>query len=416
MSKILSQLKNKNFLCLWLAQIISQFGDRIHQMALIGLIAERSPGSTWGLAKVISFTIIPVFLVGPIAGVYVDRWDRRTILFICDFLRGLMVLTIPFIWIFHESMIPIYIVVFLVFCLSRFYVPAKMSILPDMVGEKDLLTANSLLTTTGMLAFVFGITLGAFIVELTGARGGFIWDAITFFISGILVWSIAKEFKFNLNKSEIFDVSREMITTIRSSLVEEIKDGVAYLVKHKEIRFIINILFILLTAAGAIYVVIIVFIQEAFGSVVKDLGLLAPVLGLGFFVGALLYGRCGQRLSRIKTIFICLFLGGGTLILFVVLTQEFINLWVTGILAFLLGLIVGPIMIAANTIVHQVCHDDMRGKVFSSLEIVIHFAFLVAMLTSAFLAEYIRPFWILSGVGMIFSLVGLVGLVRAKSS
>ncbi|MFA5088957.1 MAG: hypothetical protein WC552_08005, partial [Candidatus Omnitrophota bacterium] len=98
MFKFLTHLENRNFLRLFLAQTISQFGDRIYQMALIGLIAERTSGSAVELAKLLSFTIIPVFIVGPIAGVYVDRWDRKKTLFVCDFLRGLLVLTIPFVF------------------------------------------------------------------------------------------------------------------------------------------------------------------------------------------------------------------------------------------------------------------------------------------------------------------------------
>ena len=195
MGKFRESLKNKNFFFLWLAQLISQFGDRINQMALIGLIAGRTPGSAFELAKLMSFTIIPVFIIGPIAGVYVDRWDRRKTLFVCDFLRGLLVLSIPLVFISRGSMVPIYIVVFLAFCLSRFYVPAKMSIIPDLVSEKDLLVANSLVTTTGMIAFVLGCSMGGFIVEKFGAKGGFICDAATFFISGILVSSIGLDLK-----------------------------------------------------------------------------------------------------------------------------------------------------------------------------------------------------------------------------
>jgi MFS family permease len=159
---------------LWLAQLISQFGDRINQMALIGLIAERSPGSTMDLAKLLSFTIIPVFIVGPIAGVYVDRWDNRKTLFLCDIARGVLVMLIPMIFIFWESLIPIYIIIFLVFCFSRFYVPAKMSILPDLVEKEHLVMANSLITTTGMLAFVFGCAFGGFLV-IGAAHGAGLW-------------------------------------------------------------------------------------------------------------------------------------------------------------------------------------------------------------------------------------------------
>ncbi len=412
MEKFVNNLKNKNFFCLWSAQIISQFGDRINQMALIGLIANRSPHSTWELSKLLSFTIIPVFIVGPIAGVYVDRWSRRSMLIVCDFLRGLLVLTIPFIFMNQKSMIPIYVVVFLTFCLSRFYVPAKMSIIPDLVEEKDLVVANSLVSLTGMIAFVLGCSSGGFLVEKIGPRGGFIWDAITFFISGMLLLFISPRMRLQLNKNKILITGKEMLTVIKKSVVQEMKEGISYLVNHKDIRFILNTLFILFAAAGAIYVVIIVFIQESFNSVTRDLGLLAVFLGVGLFTGALLYGRWGEKKFLFKTIFICLISGGAMLIVFSLMIQRTQNLFLGAFLSFLLGLIVGPVIIATNTIIHQVSDSQMRGKVFSGLEIVIHFAFLLAMLVSSKLSEHIDRFWLLIGVGSVFSAVGCVGFLK----
>src|SRR3569833_3034549 len=96
MLKFFQNKDNRGFFSFWLAQLISQFGDRVHQMALVGVIAARIPGSSVELAKLLSFTIIPVFIVGPIAGVYIDRWDRKRTLFICDFIRGGLVLLIAF--------------------------------------------------------------------------------------------------------------------------------------------------------------------------------------------------------------------------------------------------------------------------------------------------------------------------------
>ncbi len=410
---MLDNFKNRNFLLLWLGQIISQFGDRINQMALIGLIAGRMPGSTFELAKLLSFTIIPVFIVGPIAGVYVDRWDRRKTLFVCDFVRGLLVLTIPTIFIFQDSMIPIYLIVFLVFCLSRFYVPAKMSIVPDLVAKKTLLSANSLVSITGMIAFVLGCAFGGYLVEKAGARGGFFWDAATFFVSGLLVFLINTKMNIHLNRRKIIDTSKEMIGEIRRSVFTEIKEGLVYLVNHKEIRFVVNMMFVLMAAAGAVYVVIIVFVQEAFQSITKDLGFLAVILGSGLFCGSVLYGRFGKKFSRFKVIFTCLILGGLMMMIFALAVQKIPVLSLGSALAFLLGLIVGPIFIASNTIIHDLSKDEMRGRVFSSLEFVMHLGFLLAMFISSWLSDKmnVANYKILMGVGIIFSLVGVISLV-----
>ncbi len=393
--------------------MISHFGDRINQMALIGLIAERSPGSTLGLAKLLSFTIIPVFIVGPIAGVFVDRWDNRKTLFCCDIARGLLVILIPLIFIFWKNIVPIYIIVFLVFCFSRFYIPAKMSIIPDLVDKEHLIIANSLMTTTGMLAFVFGCAFGGFLVDWFGARGGFVVDAVTFMLSALLVISIPKDFRFHFTGQRIVQAGQEVLA-IEKSIIRELKEGFRYLAGNRAIRFVIYLLFALLAAAGAVYVVIIVFIQESFQSVTKDLGILAVFLGAGLFGGAVGYGRVGKKIPWHKTIFYCLFAGGLMMIVFALIVRTCPHLGVAAVLSFLLGLVLGPVFIAANTIALLVSDENMRGKVFSVLEIIIHFAFLVAMLGSSLLSEYVDRLWILTGAGGFFAGLGLLGMIKYR--
>ena len=397
------------------AQLISQFGDRLNQMALIGLIAERSTGSVSDLAKVLAFTIIPVFIVGPIAGAYVDRWDRKRTLFVCDLVRGLLVLTIPFIFIYWKAIWPIYTVVFLMFCFSRFYVPAKMSIIPEIVHEDNLLTANSLITTTGMIAFVLGCILGGYAVEWFGARGGFIGDALTFFVSAALIFSMARNFHVNLEKENVLSKGREILE-IEKSIWADMKEGFFYLVKQKEIRFVMNMFFLLLAAAGAVYVVIIVFVQQAFGSVTKHLGVLAVCLGVGLFAGSIAYGKWGKKFKWYQTIFFCLILGGIMMGLFSLVINQWANVWAAGTLSIILGAVLGPIFIASNTVVHFVADKNMQGKVFTAMEMVIHFAFLVAMLFTAFLSDKLKIpcVYILLGVSVVFISFGVAGLLQSK--
>ncbi len=414
MIKLLFDPKSRNFQRLWFAQLVSQFGDRINQLALVGLIAERVPGSAMELAKLLAFTIIPVFLIQPFAGVFVDRWDRRTTLLICDVIRGVLVLSIPLLFFAGHSMIPIYIVVFLAFCFSRFYSPAKMSIIPDLVEKDSLLMANTLVSTTGMIAFVLGCALGGFLIDRYGARNGFLIDGATFLVSAALVFSIDLSRTFKMDTDKILAVGKEIIGPIRRSVWAELGEGLRYLAQNTELRFIIGMISAILAAAGAVYVVIIVFIQEAFGSITRDLGVLAVCLGAGLFLGAVLYGRWGKRLVWYKTMFWSLFTGGAMMIAFALVVHFEPRLTAAMVLAFALGIVTGPMFITANTIIHVISDEKMRGKVFSALEIVIHLAFLAAMLVSSWLAEFTPKVWILAGVGMICAVIGLLGL-RMKS-
>lgn len=411
MARFRNILGNRNFSLLWVGQIISQFGDRLDQMALIALIYNFAPGSTVQMAKLMSFTIIPVFLIGPIAGVYVDRWDRRRTMVVCDILRGILVLLIPFYFIRLHSLLPIYIIVFLVFSIGRFYVPAKMSIIPDIVKSDDLLLANSLVNTTGMVAAMFGLGLGGILVGMVGAEGGFLIDGASFLISGIMIFFLSTRAIRDLKKERLIDVGKEIAEVIRKSAIDEMKEALIFLKSQKQIRSCFGILFLLWAALGSIYVVSIVFVQKAFSSVTKEIGLLVVALGLGLFLGTLAYGRLGHKALGFKTVFACILLAGMVLFSFVFAVLKIPNFLIALMLAFVLGLVVSPVMVISNTMVQQFTDNSMRGKVFSSLEIVVHLAFLLAMLISASLADHIGSVEILLTVSSLLFLIGLIGLL-----
>lgn len=407
MAKFTGILKNRNFFFLWLGQIISQFGDRLDQMALIALVYSRAEGSTIGIAKILSFTIIPVFLIGPIAGVYVDRWDKRRTMYVCDFLRATLVLIIP-LFLLNKNFAWIYLIIFVIFSIGRFFVPAKLSIIPDIVDNKDLLIANSLVNTTGMIAAIVGFGISGILVEWLKAKGGFYLDSLSFLASAALVFLIATK---TATAMSLKKVSREIVEVIKKSVVQEIKEGILYFVNKKDIRFTAGVIFILWSALGAIYVVLIVFVQKMLHSATKDLGLLIMFLGMGLFSGSLIYGRFGQRISHYKIIFSSLAVSGIMLIVFALTIHRYPYFFIAAMLSFLLGFFIAPITIAANTIIHNASDNDMRGKIFSSMEILMHLGFLLFMFISSLLAERFSHTLILVIVGGLITALGVINFI-----
>jgi len=391
-----------------LGQIISQLGDRLDQMALIGFVYMRAPGSTIEIAKILSFTILPVFLIGPVAGVYVDRWERRRTMYTSDFLRSALVLIIPLCLFYGKSLAPIYLIIFIVFSIGRFFVPAKLSIIPELVDKKDLLIANSLVNTTGMIAAILGFGISGVVVEWLGPKSGFYLDALSFLISGTLIFLIRKKSSGPMNLTR---VSHEIVEVISKSVFQELKEGILYFIRQKQIRFTAGIIFALWSALGAIYVVLIVFVQKTLHSATKDLGLLIMFLGIGLFLGSLVYGRFGQRLSHYKTIFASLALSGTMLIVFALAIHRHPYFSVAAAVSLCLGLSVAPIMIASNTIIHRASDNGMMGKTFSSLEIVMHLGFLLFMFISSLLAERLSHLSILVVVGCVLTALGIINLI-----
>lgn len=411
MARFKEVLKNKNFFFLWLGQIISQFGDRLNQMALIALIYSRAPGSTFQLAKILSFTIIPVLLVGPFAASYVDRWNHRRTMISCELIRCFLVALIALVFIRFASIWPIYIIIFLIFSIGRFFIPAKMAIIPELVSKEKLLLANSLSSTTGMIAAVAGFGLGGLIVERAGSTGGFLIDALTYFVSGVFIFMIAARVASHFKKEDKPRVPLDAQRLFKKTLFADIKEGWQYMAKDRDLRFIAQMFLLLGSAVGAVSVVIIVFVQTTFGSVTSDLGLLAMFLGMGLFLGSLLYGRFGQKFSRVKVIFVSLGAAGLALTIFTVLLRVFNSTLFASSLSFISGITLSPIIISAQTLIHEVTEEKMRGRTFGWLDVSAYLSFLVSMFLSSFLAEKIGRFWILLFVGIALLVIGFGAVI-----
>lgn len=420
-------LKNKNFLALWLGQAISEFGDRLAQMALIASVYYVvEEGRLFRLATLLAFTIIPVFFVGPVAGVYVDKWDRRRTMITSDILRGFLVLLIPFLLIKMKFLFPIYIVVFLMFSITRFFLPAKLGIIPDIVSKDTLLLANSLTTTTGLISAIIGLGFGGIIVELVGVRTSFYIDSLTFFISALAIISI-KVPKLGEKTREGILLHTKRIKEIEENIFKDIANSIRYIYRQKEIPFVLKTFFILMSGIGAIYVIFIDFILKNLTTPPKmvqhlqrimgfgQFGFIIVFLGFGAFIGTLLFGRVGQYIKRQTAISIGFIFTGMALSLFSYATQIFKNFWLTGGLAIILGLSSAPIIVIANTLLHEVTHEQMRGRVFSTVEIVIHLAFLCFMFLSMFLVSTLKipAVHILGTAGILAFIYGILGWQRS---
>jgi len=342
-----------------------------------------------------------------LAGVYVDRWDKRRTMYICDLLRAVLVFLIPFL-LLNKSIVWIYFIIFVVFSVGRFFVPAKLAIIPELVPKSDYVMANSLVNTTGMIAAVAGFGISGVLVEWLKAKGGFYLDAFSFLISGTLIYLISKKSSTSVDFKR---VSKEIVEVIRKSVFREFWEGIVYFFKQKNIRFTAGLIFVLWSALGSIYVVLIVFVQNALHSATKDLGFIIMFLGIGLFAGSLAYGRFGHKLSQYRIIFTSLIVSGIMLLVFALAINRYPSFATAASVAFLLGVAVSPIMIATNTIIHQSSENGMMGKIFSSLEIVIHLGFLLFMFISSLLAERFAPAYILVSVGIIISITGLVSLI-----
>ena len=180
---------NGSFSALWAGQLISLFGDRLNQLALVAVVAI-STGSALATGLVFFAATLPNLLLSPIAGTFVDRWDNKEVMVVSDILRGALVLVLPLAAI--TNIVLVYPLIFLVTTISVFFRPARVAILPRIVPEEDLLSANSALWVGETFADVIGYPLaGIFVLVLGSAVPLAFWvDSATYLASAGLLATI----------------------------------------------------------------------------------------------------------------------------------------------------------------------------------------------------------------------------------
>ncbi len=180
---------NGSFSALWSGQLISLFGDRLNQLALVAVVAI-STGSALATGLVFFAATLPNLLLSPIAGTFVDRWDHKEVMVVSDVLRGAIVLILPIAAV--TNIVLVYPLIFLVTSISVFFRPARVALLPQIVPEEDLLSANSALWVGETIADVIGYPLAGLFVFLLGTAVplAFWVDAATYLASAALITTI----------------------------------------------------------------------------------------------------------------------------------------------------------------------------------------------------------------------------------
>jgi MFS family permease len=181
---------NGPFSAMWLGQVVSSLGDRVHQVALVYLVARATDSSPLALGLVFAAMTLPSVIVGPVAGALVDRWDRKQVMVASDLIRAVIVCLIPVASGLHVGLVVG--LVFVLAAVSSFFRPARSAALPQVVPAEDLLTANSSIWIADTVSDLAGYSLGGLFVAFLGSSLALaFWiDSLSYLISGALVAAV----------------------------------------------------------------------------------------------------------------------------------------------------------------------------------------------------------------------------------
>ena len=178
---------NRNFRLLYIGQTISQLGDWFNTVAVYALLLDLT-GSATAVAWMLIVQMLPIALVGPVAGVVVDRMNRRRIMMAADMLRGCLIFGLLFVRRADQIWIA-YVVTALTVAAQAFFEPARTATIPNVTSAEELLPANALSSATWSAMLAIGASLGGLVSAVFGRNLAFVINALSFFVSAVFIGS-----------------------------------------------------------------------------------------------------------------------------------------------------------------------------------------------------------------------------------
>jgi dTMP kinase len=362
---------------LWLAQCVSSLGDWIGIIAILAIAARVSGGSGAAVSLVMVARMAPGFVLAPVGGALIDRWDRRKVMVSCDILRAGLYLCLP---IFADSLLALVLFSFAIEVLTLLWGPAKDASTPKLVPADQLASANSLSLFAAYGTMPIGGVIFAALAALAAWMGHFsplhslgvdqeslaLWcDGLTFLASAALI------FRLPLGRNAKSDRRKiDWTETYR-----DIKEGAKFMASHAEVRAIMVGLGCGLIGGGAMVPLGPVFSKKVLGAGAPGFGVLMTALGVGVAVGVMTLLWIQKRVSRMKVFVYAMFATGG----FLVVAVSFSSLYPAAFFIGLVGAGAGSSYVTGFTILQEEVSDELRGRTFAALYTVVRLCLLFSL-------------------------------------
>ena len=397
-SPYLRLVRNRNFSLLWTGQLISMLGDRIHVIALGALVAGRGTALEVGLT--FAATAVPSVLLGPLAGVLVDRWDRRRTMIACDVVRAGLVLTVPFAFEIHIGLV--YLAAFLIATVTLLFRPAKTAVVPAMVDEQDLVAANSAMSVPETAADLIGFPVAGLIVTALSSVIGaaFVLDAGTYVVSAVLIWAM-------LLPRQLAPPSEGL--SLRN-VWRELREGFSFLWAEPVLLSNTLLSTMAQVAVGAEIVVSLLYARDVVDrgpvSFEQMYALLLTSIAVGSVIAGIAVGYVGDRLPK-GPLVIAGFIGMGLSLVAAGLTTDPLLAMVA---FFFTGAANMLFIIPTVTLFQQRTPQRLMGRVVSSRQALVFGSIAASMALSGWLAGIIGPAEVLILSGGICAAAGVIGI------
>src|SRR5689334_5721427 len=358
--------RNRSFRRLWTGQVISELGNWFNFIAALGLVRVVSHAAPEVTTILLISRLVPFTLFAPLAGAFVDRWSRRTVMIVTDLLRVVVALGMLLV---HrpEDLWIAYLCTVLLSVFGTFFEAAKNAAVPNITGDRDLLVGNALMFSSRFLLMSVGAALGGWTAAHVGYQAAFIINAISFIASAYSVWLVPDEETRSKSSEAVVDEPRSVYRGYWSDM----REGWTYIVTHAPVAAILGINILWATGGGAMNLIAdrlgaLVFSGQ--NGVSPDSAVAAFYFagGFGLFIGMVIARRVGAffELRKRTVAFIgwSLFMQG---VLYALVGVMPTLVWAC-VLMSVSRVLLGAEFAVQETLLMRLVPDYLRGRVSTS--------------------------------------------------
>ncbi len=391
------------FAAYWLAQTISLFGDRLHQVALAVLVysVTNSPLAT-GL--VFLAATLPNLVLGPIAGTFVDRWEHKRVMIASDLIRAALVIAIPLAA--TQNLYLVYPLVFLVTTVSLFFRPAKVAFLPRIVKEDDIMAASSATWTADTLADIIGFPIAGLFVAFLGSQASqlalaFVADAATYVLSAALLATIV-----------VAPLVRKATPTAAGALRNfgtQLVEGWRFLRTRAPLIQNTLISTVAQMTSGVTLALTVVYARDTLNGAIipypENFAAIETVIGVGNLIGGLAVGLIGARFKKGWLVVGGFVFYGASTVIFGLTSNVIVALTA----ATVVGIANLVYIIPTQTIFIELTPTELLGRVVAIRSSMVFGAMTMAMAVAGILADSFSAGLVIAVFGGLTVIGGLIG-------
>jgi len=376
---------------LWIAQIVSVFGDFLAVFAIIAVVTFNLHGSATQVAMVLVSFMAPLAIVSPLAGVFVDRWPLKKTMIASDLIRGVLVLTLVFV----HDLYAIYAILFTMSVVSAFFVPAQSVAVRTLVPMAGLMAVNGLMSQAQQGSMIVAPSVAGGLVELAGANSCFLFDSFSFFFSAALVMTLTIDRQATLR-------------TESSAVLDSMRQGFGFIFRHSTISFVILSMTAGMFAMRCFGALLSIYVRDVLHSTSSVFGVLNTLIGVGMIIGTQLLTRFARHVPQQNLVVY----GLGGMGMAVLITAAFGTMGSAAAGMLGLGMCASAIFITATTLIQHETPHELLGRVMSSLMSLVAGSQVISMFVAGPVAEKIGIPNLYYGSAAMLVVVGVVGYFK----